>query len=124
MILKGLKRHKGGECFAFVLFEVFLWAWGAVSVIFVGVYIYIYYIYIYIQFPFFWMFFFSSLPSKSLYPSVVRQFGGAMSGFADGIPVVGHIKGGIQYACGDQELPACHKTMDLSDVEVPEELAT
>eukprot|EP00438_Fugacium_kawagutii_P034408 Skav207743 [mRNA] locus=scaffold362:449188:450115:- [translate_table: standard] len=32
-----------------------------------------------------------------------KQFGGAMSGLADGIPLVGHIKGGIHYACGDDE---------------------
>ncbi|CAE7248371.1 unnamed protein product [Symbiodinium sp. CCMP2456] len=32
-----------------------------------------------------------------------KQFGGAMSGLVDGIPVVGHIKGGIHYACGDSE---------------------
>eukprot|EP00439_Symbiodinium_sp_Y106_P055428 s4204_g7.t1 len=32
-----------------------------------------------------------------------KQFGGAMSSLADGIPIVGHIKGGIHYACGDDE---------------------
>ena len=26
-----------------------------------------------------------------------------MSNFADGIPVVGHVKGGIHYICGDKE---------------------
>lgn len=32
-----------------------------------------------------------------------QQFGTGMSDLADAVPVVGHIKGGIHYACGDTE---------------------
>ena len=31
------------------------------------------------------------------------KFGRSMSDFANGFPVVGHVKGGIHYACGDRE---------------------
>ena len=36
-----------------------------------------------------------------------RQFGEGMSDLADGIPVVGHVKGGIHYAFGDSVGGAC-----------------
>ena len=32
-----------------------------------------------------------------------RKFVKGASDFADGVPVVGHVKGGIHYACGDKE---------------------
>ena len=51
-----------------------------------------------------------------------QQFGEGMSDLADAIPGVGHIKGGIHYACGDREggdKAMMHATRGLAYSVVP-----